>query len=160
MADRLTYVYRANGGPGAARATRGCGAHGAASSRFWTPTMCGCRENSSGRWRTSAISRDGTAACRSARESLADAGGTRNPDTLPPDEAGPVAGVGLLRAVPRPVDINTLTVMAPRDVLLECGGFDERREAHVEDWDLWLRIAARYPVVSGSLWPSIGRAAR
>ena len=44
------------------------------------------------------------------------------------------------------VDINTLTVMAPRDVLVECGGFDERRELHVEDWDLWLRIAARRPV--------------
>jgi hypothetical protein len=24
--------------------------------------------------------------------------------------------------------------------------FDERREVHVEDWDLWLRIAARHPV--------------
>ncbi|HEY2150356.1 MAG TPA: glycosyltransferase [Vicinamibacterales bacterium] len=44
------------------------------------------------------------------------------------------------------LDINTLTVMAPRHVLLETGGFDERRELHVEDWDLWLRIAARHPV--------------
>jgi glycosyltransferase involved in cell wall biosynthesis len=43
------------------------------------------------------------------------------------------------------LDINTLTVMAPRDVLLDSGGFDERRELHVEDWDLWLRIAARHP---------------
>src|SRR4029453_15569317 len=43
-------------------------------------------------------------------------------------------------------DISTLTVMAPRDVLLSCGGFDERRELHVEDWDLWLRVAARFPV--------------
>jgi hypothetical protein len=31
-------------------------------------------------------------------------------------------------------------------VLLEAGGFDERRELHVEDWDLWLRIAAQYQV--------------
>jgi glycosyltransferase involved in cell wall biosynthesis len=42
--------------------------------------------------------------------------------------------------------INTLTVMVPRHVLEEVGGFDERREIHVEDWDLWLRIAARYPL--------------
>ena len=44
------------------------------------------------------------------------------------------------------VAINTLTVMTPRDVLEDVGGFDERRELHVEDWDLWLRIASRYPV--------------
>jgi len=42
--------------------------------------------------------------------------------------------------------INTLTVMMPRRVLEEVGGFDERREIHVEDWDLWLRTAARYPI--------------
>ena len=42
--------------------------------------------------------------------------------------------------------IRTLTVMAPRTVLLEAGGFDDRREIHVEDWDLWLRVAARYPI--------------
>ncbi len=42
--------------------------------------------------------------------------------------------------------INTLTVMVPRRVLTEVGGFDERREVHVEDWDLWLRIAAQYPI--------------
>jgi glycosyltransferase involved in cell wall biosynthesis len=42
--------------------------------------------------------------------------------------------------------INTLTVMAPRRVLEEVGGFDERREIHIEDWDLWLRIAARHPL--------------
>lgn len=42
--------------------------------------------------------------------------------------------------------IRTLTVMVPRRVLLDAGGFDERREIHVEDWDLWLRIAARHAV--------------
>ncbi len=42
--------------------------------------------------------------------------------------------------------INTLTVMVPRRVLDEVGCFDERREIHVEDWDLWLRIAAQYPI--------------
>jgi hypothetical protein len=44
------------------------------------------------------------------------------------------------------VEINTLTVMVRRSVLDEVGPFDERREVHVEDWDLWLRIAAKYPV--------------
>lgn len=44
------------------------------------------------------------------------------------------------------LDINTLTVMVRRDVLANVGLFDERREIHVEDWDLWLRVAARYPV--------------
>ncbi len=43
-------------------------------------------------------------------------------------------------------DINTLTVMMPRRVLIDAGGFDERREVHVEDWDLWLRVAAHHPI--------------
>jgi len=42
--------------------------------------------------------------------------------------------------------INTLTVMIPRRVLERTGGFDERREVHIEDWDLWLRIAAEHPL--------------
>lgn len=41
--------------------------------------------------------------------------------------------------------VNTLTVMVPRSVLEQVGPFDERREVHIEDWDLWLRIAARFP---------------
>ena len=42
--------------------------------------------------------------------------------------------------------IKTLTVMMPRRVLLDIGGFDERREIHVEDWDLWLRVAVNHPL--------------
>jgi GT2 family glycosyltransferase len=42
--------------------------------------------------------------------------------------------------------VKTLTVMVPRTVIEHVGGFDERREVHVEDWDLWLRIAAQYPM--------------
>ena len=42
--------------------------------------------------------------------------------------------------------VKTLTAMVPQHVLREVGPFDERREFHVEDWDLWLRIAAEYPV--------------
>jgi glycosyltransferase involved in cell wall biosynthesis len=41
--------------------------------------------------------------------------------------------------------VATLTVMIPTAVLRQVGGFDERREIHIEDWDLWLRVAARYP---------------
>jgi hypothetical protein len=43
-------------------------------------------------------------------------------------------------------DVMTLTAMVPRDAVLSVGLFDERREFHVEDWDLWLRIAAQHPV--------------
>jgi hypothetical protein len=54
------------------------------------------------------------------------------------------------------LDVNTLTVMVPRAVLDDIGLFDEDRSIHVEDWDLWLRIAARYPV--GYLpWPTAVR---
>ena len=42
--------------------------------------------------------------------------------------------------------IRTVTVMLPRRILHEAGGFDERREIHVEDWDLWLRIAVHHPI--------------
>ena len=42
--------------------------------------------------------------------------------------------------------VRTLTVMVPRRVIDEVGGFDERREYHIEDWDLWLRIAAKHPM--------------
>ena len=44
------------------------------------------------------------------------------------------------------IDVNTLTVVVPRAVFDEAGGFDECREIHVEDWDLWLRISAAHPV--------------
>jgi glycosyltransferase involved in cell wall biosynthesis len=42
--------------------------------------------------------------------------------------------------------VRTLTVMVPRTVIDAVGGFDERRQCHIEDWDLWLRIAARHPI--------------
>jgi glycosyltransferase involved in cell wall biosynthesis len=42
--------------------------------------------------------------------------------------------------------IHMGAVIVRREVVEEVGGFDERREVYVEDWDLWLRIAARHPV--------------
>jgi GT2 family glycosyltransferase len=42
--------------------------------------------------------------------------------------------------------ISSGTVLARRHCIDEAGGFDDRREIYVEDWDLWLRIAARHPI--------------
>lgn len=45
--------------------------------------------------------------------------------------------------------IPTSSVVARKSVLTQIGGFDERfRKA--EDWDLWLRIALRHPIVYSS----------
>jgi glycosyltransferase involved in cell wall biosynthesis len=41
--------------------------------------------------------------------------------------------------------IPVLTVLTRRSILEELGGFDENTPA-TEDWELWLRIAARFPV--------------
>jgi len=47
------------------------------------------------------------------------------------------------------VAIQTPTVLARRQALLEAGLFDEDpRLVRCEDWDLWLRIAVRYPFAS------------
>ena len=44
------------------------------------------------------------------------------------------------------VNIATVTVIAPRDVLNHAGGFDTLREMHLAERELWLRIAARHPI--------------
>ncbi len=67
-------------------------------------------------------------------------------DEVPPDALGEPPANVFCDLFHGTLEINTLTVMARRDVLTEVGGFDERRELHVEDWDLWLRIAARHAV--------------
>ena len=41
--------------------------------------------------------------------------------------------------------ISTPTVMLDREIVRDVGGFDERYP-HAEDWDLWLRVARRYPL--------------
>jgi glycosyltransferase involved in cell wall biosynthesis len=69
-------------------------------------------------------------------------------DAVVEDEGGPAVAPAHLfcKLFHAEFFIRTLTVMVPRAIVLEAGGFDERREIHVEDWDLWLRIAARHPV--------------
>ena len=67
-------------------------------------------------------------------------------DEVPLDALGAPPSNAFCELFHGALEINTLTVMARRDVLMELGGFDERRELHVEDWELWLRIAARHPV--------------
>jgi hypothetical protein len=44
------------------------------------------------------------------------------------------------------ISIRLSTVLVRRQLIDELSGFDERRELYVEDWDLWLRLTARYPV--------------
>lgn len=42
--------------------------------------------------------------------------------------------------------VSTLTVMARKEAIIAVGGFNEADELRaIEDYDLWLRIAARYP---------------
>ena len=44
------------------------------------------------------------------------------------------------------LSVNTQTVMVPRRILEEAGGFREFGDRDAEDWDLWLRLAERHPV--------------
>jgi glycosyltransferase involved in cell wall biosynthesis len=45
--------------------------------------------------------------------------------------------------------ITTSTVLLRRDVFIEVGAFSEDPELPpAEDWDLWLRVASRYPVAA------------
>ena len=42
--------------------------------------------------------------------------------------------------------IDTSTVMAPRHLIEESGGFRNYGQVGANDWDLWLRIATRHPI--------------
>jgi glycosyltransferase involved in cell wall biosynthesis len=145
-ADRITYVHQPNRGPAGARNEALRRARG----RFiafldaddvWLPRKLERQVAyfaafpATGLLHTAAIVSQ--APTRTALETL---------DHVSPDVIGDPPARAYCDLFHGRVDINTLTVMVRRDVLAECGGFDERRELHVEDWDLWLRIAARHPV--------------
>jgi glycosyltransferase involved in cell wall biosynthesis len=42
--------------------------------------------------------------------------------------------------------IQTPTIVVKRDVYEKLGGFDRRISCNGEDWEMWVRIAAQYPV--------------
>ena len=42
--------------------------------------------------------------------------------------------------------VNTQTVMVPKRVVEDAGGFREFGAIRADDWDLWLRVAARHPI--------------
>lgn len=50
----------------------------------------------------------------------------------------------MLKEVIRRNFVNTIGVMLRRDVLEDVGPFDEK--SNLEDWDMWIRIAERYPI--------------
>jgi hypothetical protein len=60
----------------------------------------------------------------------------------------------------RAIDIHTRTVMIPREMLAEVGGFNEEAESDIADWDLWLRIAASAPTGSLPVPLAVGRPRR
>jgi glycosyltransferase involved in cell wall biosynthesis len=55
------------------------------------------------------------------------------------------AGADLFRWLLLGNSVPTLSVMVRRESLEAVGGFDESL-TYIEDWDLWIRIASKYPV--------------
>jgi len=144
--DRLVAIYQPNAGPARARNEAIARARGRLiafldADDVWLPHKLAHqvayfqRFPETGLLHAAMVVRD--AAEEAARETL-DSGPLQY-DSLPPRRA-------FAELFHCDVDVNTLTVMVPRAILLELGGFDERRELYVEDWDLWLRIAARCDV--------------
>jgi len=74
--------------------------------------------------------------------------GKSNEYLLP--ETGKLAGGDIFESLYFENVIPVLTVLTRRSILEDLGGFDENTPA-TEDWELWLRITARFPVtfVSG-----------
>ena len=143
--DQLSYVYQTNAGPAGARnealrRARGRFVAFLDADDVWLPGKLEQQVAYFARFPETGLLHTGALVSRAPTPAVLEMLENRVPqDVTPPARVYCDLFHGLL-------DINTLTVMAPRDVLLECGGFDERRELHVEDWDLWLRIAARHPV--------------
>jgi hypothetical protein len=131
--DRIVYVRQENGGPAKARNTGIARAQGELIAFLdaddeWLPEKLALQTAYFDRHPETGLLHTGMVG---ERESLRPAGG-------PPRNA-------FCDLFHTRFFVNTLTVMIPAAVLTDIGGFDERREIHIEDWDLWLRIAARYP---------------
>ena len=140
--DRVTVLSQPNGGPARARntaikASRGKYVAFLDADDLWLPEKLALqveyftRHPETGLLHTAVLSPDAAAAAGAATGNM--------PPPSPPRGA-------FCELFHTDLDINTLTVMVPRRVLDEVGLFDERREIHVEDWDLWLRIAAWHPI--------------
>lgn len=79
---------------------------------------------------------------------IIDGAGNHVSDTVFPSPAEPVDLVGQLRGVAVRrlwVGSSCSGALIPKRVLEQVGMFDESLTA-AEDWDLWLKIAARYPI--------------
>ena len=144
--DRLTYVHKPNGGPASARNEALRRARGRLiafldADDVWLPRKLERQVAYFDKFPETGLLHSAALVSRAPTPTA-----LQTLDKIPLDEVGNPPAKVYCDLFHGRLDINTLTVMVPRDVLLECGGFDERRELHVEDWDLWLRIAARHPV--------------
>ena len=131
---KIDYVRQENGGPAKARNTGIARAKGELIAFLdaddeWMPEKLACQVAYFERYPETGLLHTG----------VVGDGGSRDAEVLPPRNA-------FCELYHTDFFINTLTVMVPRRVLAEVGGFDERREVHIEDWDLWLRIAAAHPL--------------
>jgi len=146
VGGRIQYVRQTNGGPGAARNEGVRRARGRLiafldADDVWLPRKLQRQIAYFDRFPETGLLHAHTIVSRTPTQTLREL-----VDATPVDDlTSPPAHVfgDLFHAA---IDINTLTVMVRRDVLADLGGFDERRELHVEDWDLWLRIAARHAI--------------
>ena len=144
--DRVTYIRKENGGPATARNEAVRHSHSPLvafldADDVWLPRKLERQVAYFARFPETGLLHSAAIVSRTPTQAVLD-----TTDTAPVEVAGePPANVfcDLFHAR---LEINTLTVMTRRDVITGLGGFDERRELHVEDWDLWLRIAAHYTV--------------
>jgi glycosyltransferase involved in cell wall biosynthesis len=144
--DRLHFVRQANGGPGSAR---NCGLRHADgqlvafldADDVWMPRKLERQVAYFKRYPETGLLHSAAQVSRSPARTLLE-----TLDEAPHDSPIDAPTHVFCQLFQGSLEINTLTAMTTREVLAAVGGFDERRELHVEDWDLWLRIASRYAV--------------